>query len=119
MTGCVLIVPNDHAAFLADLEAEIGAHMFRVALRLARSLRGSGIRCQGINLLLADGQAAMQAVFHQNSTRQRNKSARLCDWIIKARIETLSAIGRCAATLGAAEAGALNHVRAYDQWAAD
>jgi hypothetical protein len=91
MTGCFLIVPDDRAAFLADLEEETGTLMFRVAQRLACAVRGSGIRRQGVNLLLADGQAAMQAVFHQSSTRQRNKSARLCDCFVKARMETLPA----------------------------
>ncbi len=62
--GHLLIVPNRHAAFLADLEAETGAQMFRVAQRLAAALRRSGIRCEGVNLFLADGEAAMQDVFH-------------------------------------------------------
>jgi histidine triad (HIT) family protein len=62
--GHVLIVPNRHATYLADLDEEIGAHMFRVAQRIARALRRSGIRCEGVNLFLADGEAAMQEVFH-------------------------------------------------------
>jgi histidine triad (HIT) family protein len=62
--GHVLVVPNRHAPFLADLDEDTGAHMFRVAQRLAGALRGSGIRCEGINLFLADGEAAMQDVFH-------------------------------------------------------
>ena len=62
--GHVLVIPNRHAAFLADLDENIGAHMFRVAQRLARGLRASGVRCEGVNLFLADGQAAMQEVFH-------------------------------------------------------
>jgi histidine triad (HIT) family protein len=62
--GHVLVVPNRHAAFLADLDEETGAHMFRLAQRLAGALRKSGIRCEGVNLFLADGEAAMQEVFH-------------------------------------------------------
>jgi len=38
--------------------------MFRVAQRLAGALRASGLPCEGVNLLLADGQAAFQEVFH-------------------------------------------------------
>jgi len=38
--------------------------MFTVAMRLARALRASGLRCEGINLFLADGEAAFQEVFH-------------------------------------------------------
>jgi len=63
-SGHVLVIPNRHAAFLADLNEETGGHMFRVAQRLARALRNSGIRCEGVNFFLADGAAAMQDVFH-------------------------------------------------------
>jgi len=62
--GNVLIVPNDHAAYLADLPEDTGAHMFRVAQRVARAIRASGLRCEGVNFFLADGEAAMQEVFH-------------------------------------------------------
>lgn len=53
--GHVLVVPNRHAAFLADLDEDTGAHMFRVAQRLAAALRRCGVRCEGVNLFLADG----------------------------------------------------------------
>lgn len=62
--GHVLVIPNRHAAFLADLDENTGAHMFRVAQRLARALRHSGVGCEGVNLFLADGEAAMQEIFH-------------------------------------------------------
>lgn len=63
-SGHVLVIPNRHATFLADLDEETGGHMFRVAQRLARALRNSGVRCEGVNFFLADGAAAMQDVFH-------------------------------------------------------
>jgi histidine triad (HIT) family protein len=62
--GHMLVVPNAHAAFLADLDEDTGAHLFRVAQRLARALRRSGVRCEGVNFFLADGEAAMQEIFH-------------------------------------------------------
>ncbi len=62
--GHVLVVPARHATYLADLDAETGAQMFRVAQRLAQALRESGVRCEGVNLFLADGEAAMQEIFH-------------------------------------------------------
>lgn len=41
--------------------------MFRVAHRLARALRRSGLRCDGVNMFLADGAAAaFQEVFHSH-----------------------------------------------------
>jgi histidine triad (HIT) family protein len=33
-------------------------------MRLERALRRSGLRCEGVNLFLADGEAAFQDVFH-------------------------------------------------------
>lgn len=62
--GHLLVVPNRHATYLADLPAETSAQMFRVAQRLAWALRRSGVRCEGVNLFLADGEAAGQDVFH-------------------------------------------------------
>ena len=62
--GHVLVIPNQHAAYLADLEEETGAHMFRIAQRTAAALRVSGVQCEGVNFFLADGEAAMQDVFH-------------------------------------------------------
>jgi histidine triad (HIT) family protein len=62
--GHLLVVPLAHAPYLADLEPETGARMFQVAQRLAAGLRASGVRCEGVNLFLADGEAAMQEVFH-------------------------------------------------------
>ena len=62
--GHLLVVPNRHAAYLADLREEEGAQIFRVAQRLAAALRRSGVKCEGINFFLADGEAAMQEVFH-------------------------------------------------------
>lgn len=62
--GHMLIVPKIHAAYLNDLHEDAGAHIFTVAMRLDRALRKSGLRCEGVNLFLADGEAAGQEVFH-------------------------------------------------------
>jgi len=62
--GHTLIVPNDHTADLAGLDPETGGHLFGVAQRIAAALRGSGLRCEGVDLFLADGEAAGQDVFH-------------------------------------------------------
>ena len=62
--GHLLVVPLRHAAHLADADEETIAHLMRVAHRLAAALRASGLRCEGVNLFLADGAAAMQEVFH-------------------------------------------------------
>jgi histidine triad (HIT) family protein len=62
--GHLLVVPLGHGAHLADIDGESAAHLMRVAHRLAGALRASGLPCEGVNLFLADGAAAMQEVFH-------------------------------------------------------
>ena len=63
-TGHLLVVPRKHAESLADLDSDDGAQMFRVAQRLAAAIRASEVRSDGVNLFLADGEAAGQEVFH-------------------------------------------------------
>ena len=62
--GHLLVVPRRHAANLAELDAADGERLFQVGQRLAQALRRSGLRCEGVNLFLADGEAAGQEVFH-------------------------------------------------------
>jgi histidine triad (HIT) family protein len=62
--GHLLVISDVHAPYLADLDAGTAAHLMRVAHGLTAALRGSGLRCEGVNLFLADGEAAMQEVFH-------------------------------------------------------
>jgi len=62
--GHMLVIPRAHATHLADLEPEDGAQLFRVGQAAAASLRGSGLRCEGVNFFLADGEAAGQEVSH-------------------------------------------------------
>jgi histidine triad (HIT) family protein len=64
--GHTLVVPRKHATSVAELE-EIGAlAMWSLARHIATALRDSGLRCEGINLYLADGAAAGQEVFHSH-----------------------------------------------------
>lgn len=62
--GHVLVVPVRHAADLAELDAPTAGRLMQVAQRLVAAQRASGLRCEGVNLFLADGKAAMQEVFH-------------------------------------------------------
>ncbi len=62
--GHLLVVPKVHAVGLEDLEPDVGAQVWKVAHRLGRAMRRSGLRCEGVNLFLADGEAAFQEVFH-------------------------------------------------------
>ena len=63
-TGHLMVIPRAHAACLADLDPAVGGHMFAVAQRMAAALRRSGLPCDGVNLFLADGEAAFQEVLH-------------------------------------------------------
>ena len=62
--GHMLVVPRAHAAYLADLDPDDGAAVFRSGQLAAAALRASSLRCEGVNLFLADGEAAGQEVFH-------------------------------------------------------
>lgn len=62
--GHMLVVPNRHAPYVEDLKEDESAQIFRIAQRLTVSLRQSGLKCEGVNFFLADGEAAGQEVFH-------------------------------------------------------
>ena len=62
--GHLLVIPNKHAACLAQMPAALAGRLMAIGHRLAAALRASGLRCEGINLFLADGEVAGQEVFH-------------------------------------------------------
>jgi len=62
--GHILVIPNQHIPDLAGLPPDIGKHIFAIGQKLASALRRSSVQCEGVNLFLADGKAAMQDVFH-------------------------------------------------------
>jgi histidine triad (HIT) family protein len=62
--GHMLVVPRAHATYLADLDPDDGAAVFRAGQRAAAAVRASSLRCEGVNFFLADGEAAGQEVFH-------------------------------------------------------
>jgi histidine triad (HIT) family protein len=62
--GHMLVVPMRHAAHLAELDNATAGRLMQVAQTLAAALRQTNLRCEGVNLFLADGKAAMQQVFH-------------------------------------------------------
>jgi len=63
------VLPRAHASSLSELDPDDGSEMFRVGQRMAGALRKSGLRCEGVNLFLADGAAAGQEVFHAATLR--------------------------------------------------
>ena len=62
--GHLLVVPRTHAVGFEDLDPETGRHVWSVGYELARTLRRSAIRAEGINVLVCDGEVAFQTVFH-------------------------------------------------------
>jgi len=58
--GHLLIIPKAHGMGLVDLAESDASRMFTVAQRLAAAVRSSGLRCEGVNLFLADGKAAVR-----------------------------------------------------------
>ncbi|WP_126598640.1 HIT family protein [Dictyobacter aurantiacus] len=94
--GHLLVIPNQHAAYLADMDEETGAHLFTISTRLARALRQSRLRCEGVNLFLADGEAAFQEIFHVHMhvfPRFKGDSFTLdADWSVRPSREELDRI---------------------------
>lgn len=82
--GHAMIIPKKHAPYLKDMDEETGSHLFRITKRTAEAIRLSNIKCDGINLFLADGEAAFQEIFHVHMhvfPRFKGDSFRLeADW---------------------------------------
>ena len=62
--GHVLVIPKRHAESLINLPAEDAGHLMKVAQIMDEALRKSDLKCEGVNILLADGRAAGQDVNH-------------------------------------------------------
>ncbi|MFW0790080.1 HIT family protein [Gordonia sp. CPCC 205333] len=62
--GHTLLIPRGHASNLAELDPEMGGKLFMAGQRLGAALRASRIAADGVNLLVNDGRAAQQTVFH-------------------------------------------------------
>src|SRR6186997_2543168 len=62
--GHVLVVPVRHAPAMAHVTVAEAEAIMRVAQQSTAALRASTLKCEGVNYFLADGEAAMQEVFH-------------------------------------------------------
>lgn len=62
--GHTLVFPKSHVALLSELEQEDAGHLFQLCRRTAAVLYRSELRCEGLNLFLAEGEAAGQEVPH-------------------------------------------------------
>ncbi|BDY26196.1 HIT family protein [Mycolicibacterium mageritense DSM 44476 = CIP 104973] len=62
--GHALVIPKKHTVDLTDTPPETVAAMAAIGQRIARAARGSGLHADGNNLVINDGKAAFQTVFH-------------------------------------------------------
>lgn len=62
--GHAMVIPKQHATYLKDMDEATGQHLFTITHRTAAAIRESGVKCEGVNLFLADGEAASQEVPH-------------------------------------------------------
>jgi len=62
--GHTLVIPRRHAADLGELPAVLGGKVFGMAMAVAAAMRRSGLKCEGVNIYVADGRAAGQEVLH-------------------------------------------------------
>ncbi len=96
--GHALIIPKDHYPTLSDLPEELGAHLFKITLKTQKAIRKSELKCEGINLWLADGEAAFQDVFHVHMhvfPRFKNDPFKIkIDWNQKPSREELNLVAK-------------------------
>ncbi len=64
--GHILVIPRQHLSYIAELNEELGAHLFKIGMRINNALRKSDLKCEGVDYFLADGEAAGQEVFHSH-----------------------------------------------------
>jgi histidine triad (HIT) family protein len=62
--GHTLVLPKQHTVDLTDTPAETLAGMVTVGQRIAKAARASELRADGNNIVINDGKAAFQSVFH-------------------------------------------------------
>ncbi len=62
--GHLLVVPREHSVLLNEVEPRTLTRVWDVVTRLNRGLRASGLPCDGVNVFVADGEAAGQEVPH-------------------------------------------------------
>ncbi len=62
--GHALVIPNEHHVNIFDIPAFLAGHLFQVAQNIAKAYDQTDIPCEGVNLVMCNGAAASQTVFH-------------------------------------------------------
>lgn len=61
--GHTILIPKQHADNIFDLDETVASKLLPVAARIAKALKVE-LKCEGLNLLQNNGEAAGQTVFH-------------------------------------------------------
>ncbi len=61
--GHMLILPKQHVANVYEIDEELGARLFKLAIQYAKKLR-EVLGCDGVNILQNNGEVAGQTLFH-------------------------------------------------------
>ena len=61
--GHTILIPKQHADNVFDLDETVASKLLPVAARIAKALKAE-LKCDGLNLLQNNGEAAGQTVFH-------------------------------------------------------
>ena len=81
--GHTLVVPRTHAATLEEIREEERTPLWELVHRVAARMRRTGV-AEGVNLLVASGEAAEQGVFHLHVhviPRRRGDSVAMNSWL--------------------------------------
>ena len=62
--GHTLVIPKKHTADLTDTPPETVAELVRIGQRIGQAARVSELKADGNNVVINDGKAAFQSVFH-------------------------------------------------------
>ncbi len=62
--GHTLVIPRAHSSGVADLAPELGGRLFAAGQRITAAMKAGLIAADGVNLVINDGRAAFQTVFH-------------------------------------------------------
>jgi histidine triad (HIT) family protein len=94
--GHSLVIPKRHAGRLRELDDQTWGHLCMVAKKVEVTIREAGLRCEGINLIVADGEAAFQGVPHVHLhvlPRYRGDSFKIqADWSSRPSRQELDAV---------------------------
>jgi histidine triad (HIT) family protein len=62
--GHTLVIPKQHTVDMTDTPAETVAGLVAIGQRIAKAARASELAADGNNVVINDGRAAFQSVFH-------------------------------------------------------